>query len=55
MSSRAARIQLAKRELLDGAIFDEVIDLLESNGCSSREAEELVELASEELREERAI
>jgi len=55
MSGRIHWIQVAKRELLDGAEFIDVIDTLERDGCSSREAEELVELASEELREERAV
>lgn len=55
MSKRIIWIQVARRELLDGASFDEVIYLLRDDGCSLDEAEELVELASEELREERTI
>lgn len=55
MSRRPHWLHIAKRELLDGAEFISVIDLLERDGCSSREAEELVELASEELTEERAL
>ena len=53
MSERVVWIQIAKRELLDGAEFIDVIGLLQDDGCSPREAEELVELANEELREDR--
>lgn len=53
MSKRPTWIQVAKRELLDGASFDEVIDLLRDDGCLLNEAEELVAIASEELCEER--
>lgn len=49
MKNKAEWIQIATRELLDGASFIDVIGLLECDGLSSREAEEIVELATEEL------
>lgn len=55
MSTRLERIRIAKRELLDGAEFIDVIELLQNDGCSPLEAEELVEIASEELTGERSI
>lgn len=54
--NRKEMIRLAKRELQDGAEFIDVIEMLQQqHGCSSLEAEEIVELASEELGEDRAI
>lgn len=47
--TRKEMLQLAKRELQEGADDIDVIELLEHRGCSSLEAEELVELANEEL------
>lgn len=41
--------EVAKRELADGADTDYVIALLQDDGCLLREAEELVDFASEEL------
>jgi hypothetical protein len=52
---RATWIQTARRELLEGAEFIQVIERLQDDGCSPLEAEEIVELVSEDLREERAI
>ena len=53
--TRKELIHLAKRELLDGAMFIDVIERLQEKGCSSREAEELTELANEKLGEQRAL
>jgi hypothetical protein len=47
--TRKDAIQLAKQELTDGAEHIDAILLLQQKGFSSYEAEELVELASEEL------
>lgn len=54
MSRRPHWLHLAKRELLDGAEMIDVIELLQDDGCSPLDAEEIVELASEELAEEGA-
>ena len=55
MSRRPHWLHIAKRELLDGAEMIDVIALLEDDGCSPLEAEELVEIADEELVEERQL
>lgn len=52
MSKRPHWLHMAKRELREGAEMIDVIELLRDDGCSPLEAEELVEIASEELGEE---
>lgn len=51
MSKRPHWLHIAKRELLDGAQPIDVIEILQDDGCSPLEAEELVEIAEEELGE----
>jgi dihydroxyacetone kinase DhaKLM complex PTS-EIIA-like component DhaM len=55
MTKRQQWIELARQQLLDGADFDEVIELLCDVGCTLLEAQTLVEMVEGDLREERAI
>lgn len=53
MSEQRKRwIERAKKELREGASEIDVIGILEDYGCSSLEAEEIVEVAHTDLREE---